>query len=253
MFDKTTVGLAVALLFSVFAVAEGATFNQVDFSSQADYSWSGTNVPRVGILLPGAPVGNVTLGGVPFNIKSNGSGNQAWNAAYSAGGTTGENDPGGAQSITMNVNDFGATDVYTLINTWHGQGGPSYFAWITFTGSAGAVYTKDLVGSVDIRDFNNFTNTNSINGTTTTNVYSTPSDGEGLPGRLDMQDILLPAAFATQTLTSIQLVDNGGPNFQRTILDGVTVASVPEPSTLALFIVSAVGLLAFAWRRKRMA
>ena len=45
-----------------------------------------------------------------------------------------------------------------------------------------------------------------------------------------MQDISLPAAFATQTLTSIQLVDNGGPSFQRTILDGVTVESVPEPS-----------------------
>ena len=96
----------------------------------------------------------MTLGGVPFNIKSNGSGNQAWNAAYSAGGTTGENDPGGAQSIMMNVNIYGATDVYTLINTWHGQSGPSYFAWITFTGSAGAVYTKNLVGNSDIRDFN---------------------------------------------------------------------------------------------------
>ena len=138
MFCKTMVrGLIAAVVFcSVSALAKGVTFSPIDFSSQADYSWPGTVIPGTGVLLPGAPIGNVTLGGVPFNIKSNGSGNQAWNAAYSAGGTTGENDPGGAQSITINVNDYGATDVYTLINTWHGQRGPSYFAWITFTGSA---------------------------------------------------------------------------------------------------------------------
>ena len=44
-------------------------------------------------------------------------------------------------------------------------------------------------------------------------------------GVLDVQHIILPAAFASQTLTTIKLVDNGNSGIQRVILDGVTVVS----------------------------
>jgi len=48
-----------------------------------------------------------------------------------------------------------------------------------------------------------------------------------------MQHIVLPTNFGGQTLTSIELVDNGAPGVQRVILDGVTVvtaaALVPQP------------------------
>jgi hypothetical protein len=46
-----------------------------------------------------------------------------------------------------------------------------------------------------------------------------------------MQHIVLPTAFATQALASIQLIDSGATGVQRTILDGVTVASTSGPLT----------------------
>jgi hypothetical protein len=235
--------LAVAsFLASGVGSAFAQTFDQVDFSSQANFSWAGSGW---GGYFSDPPIGPVTLGGIPFNIASNGAGNQAWAAAIAAGGTTGSNDPGGMVSITMNVNIPDATNVYTLINTWMGQPGPNYYAWLTFMGSDGATYTEDLVGNVDIRDYNNYVFTDSINGTTTTDVFNSGNQ------RLDMQNIALPSAFATQTLTTIELVDNGGPNFQRTVLDGVTVASpVPEPSALGLLAAGAIGLVAYGLRRR---
>ena len=97
----------------------------------------------------------------------------------------------------------------------------------------GATYTKNLVGGVDIRDYNGATWENNINGTTTVNVFGCPSDNWGSPGRLDMQKIALPPEFATQTLVSIELLTTCGPAFQRVVLDGLTVEST-GPATLAI-------------------
>jgi formylglycine-generating enzyme len=129
--------------------------------------------------------------------------------------------------LTIDVNVNGVTNVWTLINTWGGQPGPTAYAWLVCTGSGGATYTKNLVGGVDIRDYNAGSFQNDINGTTTVNVFACPDDNWGVPGRLDMQSIALPSEFASQTLVSIQLVDNGDAGFQRVILDGVTVSSLP--------------------------
>jgi hypothetical protein len=194
-------------------------FTQVDISGQANYSW----LPD---YLPGAPTGNVTLGGVPFNIASNAAGHQGW-SAQSAG-----DDPDGRKSITIPINVYGVTDVYTLINTIYGQRGPNYYAWLEFTGSRGATYTYRLVGNSDIRDYCKGDLTNAINGITTVNVFSCPKTNNGQEGRLDMQHIVLPDEFADQTLSTIKLVDNGRWGFQRVVLDGVTVAPVPRTSKL---------------------
>jgi hypothetical protein len=48
-----------------------------------------------------------------------------------------------------------------------------------------------------------------------------------------MQQIALPASFASQTLTTIQLVDTGNTGVQRTVLDGVTVVSI-TPATISI-------------------
>ncbi len=238
---RTVFAAAFALVLGGAEQARaGEVYTTVDFSSQANFSWVSSGD------LPGAPTGPTTLGGVPFDITSNAAGNQAWYAYLAT-----------IPSITMNTNIYGATNVYTLINTAWGQPGPNSYAYLVFTGSGGASYIKNLVGDVDIRDWNNDRWTNSINGTTTTNVFS-ETNIYGNQGRLDMQDITLPAAFASQTLTSIELVDNGRFFFQSTILDGVSVlspaaATVPEPASLTLLAIAAVSAIGYAWRRRKQA
>ena len=115
----------------------------------------------------------------------------------------------GQETLSIDVNVYGVTNVYTLINTFYGVSGT--YASLVFTGSNGASYTKDLYGNIDIRDYNAGAHwwASTINGTTTTNVF-TGTDIWGYPGVLDMQNITLPSEFANQTLTSIQLIDNGG-------------------------------------------
>jgi hypothetical protein len=258
MFDKAMVrGLLVAALAATMLDGTATrvwagTFSTVDISSQANSSWldvahePGGN--SSGIVLPGAPTGSVTLGGIPFNITSNAAGNQAWNADTAAGGGSGQ------ESMTVPVSEYGVSDVYTLINTVQGQPGPTSYAWLIFTGSGGATYTDYLVGGIDIRDYNNDDWENNIDGTTTVNVFSCPDDNWGISGRLDMQHIVLPAAFASQTLSTIQLVDNGGPNFQRAVLDGVTVESIPEPATVTLLCSALLGPgVVYLWRRRAKA
>ena len=69
-----------------------------------------------------------------------------------------------------------------------------------------------------------------INGTTTINVFNNGSSGQ----RLDKQLFVLPAAFASETLTEIKLIDTGATNVQRIFLAGVTVQTVPLPGALLL-------------------
>jgi hypothetical protein len=220
---------AISVTFDNFSLTSASVFLPpvrsgafyfVSLTNQANFTWAAPDtVPGepTGTRLPGAPVGVAKLGGVAFNIASNAAGKQAWHADIAANGGSGQ------VSITNNVNVYGVTSVYSLINTWCGQPGPNAYAWFVFTGSGGAIYTNYLVGRVDIRDYNGANYENNINGTTTINVFGCLSDNWGLPGRLDMQQIALPPQFATQTLVSVQLVDNGGPSFQRVVLDGLTV------------------------------
>ena len=198
-------------------------FHFIGLTNVPNFTWAAPDTVHgeaVGTRLPGAPIGRVTLGGVPFDIVSNTNGKQAWHADIAAGGGVGQ------VSITMPVNIFGATEVYSLVNTWCGQAGPNAYAWLVFTGSGGATYTKNLVGGVDICDYNLGPWENDITSTNTINVFACPSDNWGNPGRLDMQQIPLPPEFAMQTLTTIQFVDNGSPTAplaQRAVLDGLTV------------------------------
>ena len=117
---KLFVLIAVVLVLGFVGQVEGG-FYQVDISNQANFAWGGPGVnPTYGnvpYFLPDAPTGMVTLGSIPFNIKSNAAGEQAWNAYYAAG------DGPGQVVLTMDVNTYGATNVYTLINTWWGTAG----------------------------------------------------------------------------------------------------------------------------------
>ena len=171
---------------------------------------------------PAYPEGEVVLGGVPFDIPT--GGNNCWWS-----GTT----PSGLVTLVVPVHEYGVQEVHTLIQTGWGVTGWPY-AWVEFVGSEGAYYRKDLYGNVDIRDWYNGAYTNSINGTTTIEVWS---NGQH---RLDKQQIVLPAAFHSQVLTEITLSDDGATNFQRTYLEGVTVV-VPESACAEVLLAKIAG------------
>ena len=212
---------------SVFTYApRSGNFFYGNFTNQANFTYAESDsVPGepLGVREPGAPAGLVTLSGVPFNIASSPSGKQAWHADVAANGGS------GPVSLVCYPGIYGVTNVYSLINTWEGQSGPTSYAWFVFAGSGGAVYTNYLVGGVDICDYNLGPWENSLTSSNTINVFNCLMDNWGNPGRLDMQQMALPAAFATQTLTSVQLVDNGGPSLQRVILDGLTLQGAAVP------------------------
>ncbi len=155
-------------------------------------------------------VGNLTFNGVPFNIPE--TGNNIWDS-YSATGTN-------PRFIDISINKFGITEVHTLINSSYGQRGPNSYAFIEFFGSTGAYLKVNLIGNDNIRDYNQSYWTNTINGITTIEVFN---DGSG--HRRDKQLFTLPSEFSTQQLEKIRLSDNGGTDFQRVFLTGLTVVS----------------------------
>lgn len=204
------------------------------------------------------PVGQVTLGGVPFDIPT--SGNNSWSSHY---GTTIGVRSTTAMVLPMNV--YGAATVHTLINLGWGVFESSTVT-ATFIGTGGANYSVDLVTGTDVR---NWLDTpyccNSINGTTTIQVFegvpSIPDFADSV-GRIDKQAIKLPASFATETLTKFILVDNGvsgdvtntiydNSESQRSLIYGVTVEIVPEPASLSVWGVAISAVLGVDYLRRR--
>lgn len=83
------------------------------------------------------------------------------------------------------------------------------------------------MGNADIRDYNAYIWTNTINGTTTQNVWNNGLCASTLGHRLDMQTIALPAQFLGTRLDSIRFTDTGADNVQRMVLHGVTLDADP--------------------------
>ena len=105
-----------------------------------------------------------------------------------------------------------------------GWAGPKPYLFITFNGSNGATRTVGLVGNVNVRDYNQDGNTNTINNTSTVQVWD-----NGLGQRLDRQEYILPEAFASQELTSVTITDTGnegnGTDGSRAVLAALTVST----------------------------
>lgn len=225
---------AGAIAAGLAVSAAQAQFTTIDLSSIVNGGRDNSLLVNGSTL----PYGNQTFAGVPFAMQgsSDTSTNWAWYANIAAGGTN------ATVTATIPVGVYGVTDVYSLMNTFWGQGGPNSYASITFHGSAGASYTYNLVGNSDIRDYNQNVWTNAYNNTTTIEVFNNNS-GQ----RVDRQQFALPAAFLTQTLDTVVIRDTGNANFQRVFLSGLTVSSVPAPAGASLI---GLGLLA-AGRRRR--
>jgi hypothetical protein len=129
--------------------------------------------------------------------------------------------------LDIPVQRFGVRRVYTLINTsWGLDRSAGSFASIEFVGDGGAYLKKELYGNVDFRDWNRHNYTNTINGTTTVNVFMVNAGQFDREKRVDMQIIELPPAFLRENLVNIRITDNGTDGSQRLLLHGVTVQQV---------------------------
>jgi hypothetical protein len=262
---KTTLLLGLALMLAGADLATAAlSFTQLDLNGNYRLSSSGS--------IAGFPLGNSTyLGGVPFT--QNDLQGQVWNGAYLSDGVT--QSGSSVQTLTINTNVADARGFYSVINTWWGQPGPSSYASLTFNFSDSSSFTKNLVGNVDIRDFNyqTVTYTNQINNTTTRNVYLNP--GSSYAQDRQWFDF---GAYSGKTLSSVTFTDSGNWGFQRYLVSGATVqsgfsgqivgpalgpgqtggpgvpdtAGVPEPAQVAASLLLLAGIGGYAaWNRRR--
>jgi hypothetical protein len=167
-------------------------------------------------------------------------------------------------SYTVNVGVAGVTDVYTLMNAYAPTRGLT-LSTVEFVGSGGADEVFALVNGTDVRDFFRGGFANTINGTTTQNAFEIDNvqggagTGNSHTGAVDTylideQHFVLDPSFASQTLQEILYTYPG--NAGTPILEGVTVqtaapGTVPEPSSLILCAVGALGMAGYAWRRRR--
>jgi hypothetical protein len=150
--------------------------------------------------------------------------------------------------FTFSTNIAAPTTVYTLMNSNFGAFG-SNIATLEFKGAGGAFASFDLIEGVNIRDHCNAWFCNSI-------ADGTPSASFGGDVRLDRQTFVLPSSFANDTLTQINFIGHGDLTGSggMAFLAAMTVAtSVPEPSSFALLGIGGCGLLAYAWRKRRLA
>jgi len=215
---RLTIRVACVLLAALLTTpVTRAGETPIDLTAFANEPWTYVG-PNDFLIINGDtfPIGTQNFGGVPFAISS--GPNNYW-----AGAAAADFGPG-TVGLTIPVGIFGVTSVFTVLNTMWGWAGPAAYIYLTFNGSHGAVKTVPLVGNVNVRDYNQDGNTNSINNTSTIQVWD-----NGLGQRLDRQEYLLPPEFAVQTLDSITITDTGdegnGTNGSRTVLAALTVST----------------------------
>lgn len=225
------IGSIVAMATVIGACGGAASAAEVDLSSYVNANlstyYNGSVYPPNG--------GPQTIGGVTFNL-----------AAYPGGGTgIVQGADGHPDTYTIAVGQADVTTVYTIANSAFGVYGYDVGS-LTFNGSGGATYTYTYHEGTNIRDHAT-TSYNDI----ATDLFASKDYGDG--DHLDVQQIALPSAFATQTLTSITFTafDNGdGDPFLAAIT--TSTGAVPEPASWALMMLG-LGVLGAALRGQRLA
>ncbi len=223
-------GAAMLVLAHLPAHATSVDLSTLVNSDLTTYSGGG-NYPQNG--------GPLTVAGIPFQLATIGPNNDT---AVIQGSTN----PGETQTYAIAVNLLDVTNVYTLINSAFGSAGTN-IGDLVFKGALGETYTYTLTEGLNVRDhFNDgFVNT-------ATDLAGTANFAGGLD-RLDMQSIVLPIAFASDTLTEIDFNSFGQAGNGSPFLAAITTSSseTPLPAALPLFA-GGLGLVgALARRRKR--
>ncbi|MFO1369345.1 MAG: hypothetical protein U1F46_10150 [Marinagarivorans sp.] len=169
-----------------------------------------------------------TLGGVPFNLQQNSAGNNSF-----------------VGTLSIPVDIYGVTSIYTLMNTAWGQFGAEVGS-LTAIGSAGAMQTFTLIEGDNIRDhfYGNYVNSLSA-------TYVTPSVIGGRQAgsaHIDMQAFTLNAAFSHQILTTVVFNGAGGNPQGMPFIAGLSVSAVPEPASIMLWLAGLTCLGLYARR-----
>jgi hypothetical protein len=213
---------AVVLFFLSISIEPAfAGDTQINISNEANSTWCGEQLINCSTF----PTGSQSYNGVAFDIPTT---DNAWFADAAAHGQSGQ------VSVKIPVNVKNVKTVYTLMNTIWGSKTKDLLT-VTFTGTGGASWTYEIIEGSDTRDYNNGNYLNTID----CRLPNIPSKTAGKTGsvsafkngkgqRLDMQIFELPTSFAGQTLVSVTITDNGGPEVQRGFLAAMTVStSVP--------------------------
>jgi hypothetical protein len=222
--------MALVALGSISTSLATADLIPVDISQFA--------IVRIQDRIASAPEGSVVLGGIPFEIPIGRNNEWGFGEPY-------DSSYDGVQSIAVPVGIYGVTTVYTLANTFWGFDGDKMK--FEFIGAQGAYFSRELIGNIDIRDWNGYPAfTTIINSPNSTNVFTLTNGRDGNPDYIDMQRFDLPFAFSNQELQTILITDTRIGGRHSGILSGITVASIPEPSATMLAVIGVLGLL--TWR-----
>jgi hypothetical protein len=185
-----------------------------------------------------------SLLGVPFSIPNASADFFAFNNSIT--------------SLTMDVDIAHASTAYLLLNTNWGQY-DLLSGQVKFVTVGHQTYTLDLVGGVNIRDWNEDRYTNTVSSPTNTPTgFTAYPDMWGSYGRIDLLTVALPENFYGDTLDSITFLDYGSDGStseylgapSRIRIEGVTIATAPVPEPASLLLV-ALGLGLIAWKARQ--
>lgn len=207
-----------------------AAFQTIDVSSYVN----GNVAFNPGTFPTGLSTGNQgTM--IPFDVSSYNGAAGTWLAPSTNGST-----------LDVHVSFSGAQSFYALLNNYYGTPGADEYD-ITIKASNGDQVTYQSIGGKDTRDYNAAFYSNTIANSTT------PWFDNGIGQRLDVRMFTLPGTFAADTITDFIITERNAPDIA--LFSGLTLSTttggfgVPEPSSLALFGVSLLGL-GFLRRRR---
>jgi hypothetical protein len=231
--------LAAVAVIAAVAEAQGPVNISSLVNDDLTTYTNGSNYPQNGGLL--------TVAGINFTLSTIAPSSHT---AVIQSSTT----AGVLQTFSIPVGRFGVTTVYTLMDGAFGSCGTSV-GELDFVGAVTPTFVYVLTEGVNIRDHN------MVSGfcQTATGVAGTASFGGEV--RLDMQQITLPAGFATDTLTAINFKSYGlagaGSPFVAAVDavgTGTTPPATPAPTSLFLALIGLAGAAVYlAWRKRAQA